>query len=128
ATGSSNNPAIHMKGGELHVSGGSIGGGAKYAIQLENRASLYLSDNPVIQGTDQSQFSLGAEIYLSGSSSKKANENQIFASDNEVSYTGGKLRIALPAMNIGFDSDDTNITLVQEVAQESSNLFELQTE
>src|SRR5699024_6848073 len=76
----------------------------------------------------QSQFSLGAEIYLYGSGSAKANENQIFASDNGVSYTGGKLRIALPASNIGFDSADTDITLVQEVAQESSKLFELQTD
>lgn len=120
---SSTEAAVKMKGGTLHVSGGSIGGGAKYAISMENESALYLSGEPEITGTDTSKFSLGAEIFLDGTSSKKAVTNLVYAADEEMAYSGKELKISLSSMNQGLED---GVSFVKEVSQENYNKFTLQ--
>ena len=124
--GDGSNPTIKMNGGELHVSGGSVGGNAKYAIQLQNSASLYLSGNPKITGTTTG-YSTGAAIYLYGTEMMKCIENTIHAADRGKAYTGEQLDIALYARQEywGFNEDDENITIVQNVSKANYDKFVL---
>lgn len=118
--------AVYVAGDELHISGGTIGDeNTKYSVQLAEGAKLYLSGEPTFAWKSGTQFSAGAAIYLAGSNSNSAINNAIHAADGGDAYTGEKLNIALSGSNWGFDEDDGNITIVQDVSVANYNKFTL---
>ncbi len=118
--------AVYVAGDELHISGGTIGDeNTKYSVQLAEGAKLYLSGKPTFAWKPGTQFSAGAAIYLEGKSSNQAISNAIHAADGGDAYTGGKLDIALSGSNWGFDKDDENVTIVQDVSVANYDKFAL---
>lgn len=120
--GNGSNAAIKMNGGELHISGGSIGDNStNYSVELSNESELYLSGDPTFVRKPNGVASY-AEIYLVGQGSSGAVENAIYAADSVEAYTGGKLDIALSALNTGLKD---GVTIVQSVSVENYDKFAL---
>lgn len=120
--GNGSNAAIKMNGGELHISGGSIGDNStNYSVELSNESELYLSGDPTFVRKPNGVASY-AEIYLVGQGSSGAVENAIYAADSVEAYTGGKLDIALSALNTGLKD---GVTIVQSVSVANYDKFAL---
>lgn len=121
--GYSSSAAIKMNGGELHVSGGIIGdSNTCYSVELSNESKLYLSGDPTFVRKSNGAYTTYAEIYLAGQGSSNAVENVIHAADGVEAYTGGKLDIALSALNTGLKD---GVTIVQSVSVENYDKFAL---
>lgn len=120
--GNGSTPTIKMNGGELHISGGTIGDNStNYSVELSNESELYLSGDPTFVRKPNGVVSY-AEIYLVGQGSSDAVENAIYAAEDGKAYTGGNLNIALSTQYTGLED---GVPIVQDVSVANYDMFAL---